>query len=900
MRKTRLLRILLQIAALLVLVAGLASPSRSQTTIIAGNLGAGGTFQSSTGTSWATGPGALCGPVGNQHPCDPANAVGFTIPANGPYIRMTQFKVAINWFAGPNSVNVGLYGFAGPNTTASINSATLLQSFTVSSPAATPGQPGQLVTQLLTTPIMLIPGHSYFLEMTEPHAGTVFGWQWNNQGQSGYYAAFLPTVNSTPSWFAETCEGCATPAFEVDGVSQGPLAYVTNQSDGTVSVIDTSSGNVVATIPLPCIECTAAPAGLAVTPNGKFVYVAIQNQGTVAVIDTSTNTVSVTIQLCSDCTSSPAGVAITPDGTRAYVTDTTRFAIEVIDTNPSDGTAYNTVTATIMSDVGNPNGPIAISPDGLAAYYTFGTGSLGRIDTTTNSHTTTLTVGSNPSGVAVTPDSAFIYVANKGDNTVSVIQSNFPTFTPGPTITVGSGPYSVAITPDGKFAYVVNQTGGTGSVISTATNTVTATVSGVGTTPNQIAIAPDGRTAYVAVGGGNSVSPISTATNAVSTPVPVGAGPFGVAIGPAPTCTVNDETVTGCETATLDGSAQTVTLSFDNGAHSIAFTVPAGWCSKPPCTATAFYTDTPDSVWQTESANYPGTHIAPIAALGGDGAVYTVTCTDSTGAVCSSPLDYTTTMRWQSTQTNFCESGPALGKEETTTWENILGTCSDLDVTISGNSAPKLSRWAAFFGVTGTSSASVTITTPANGATYVLGETVLANYSCSGTSAECAGTVTNGFPIDTSSLGMKTFTAEASALSGPSANATSTYNVTSSYHFIGFSSPVKNPPDLNIVNAGRAIPIQFQVLDANNNPVLNLTAPPVTIGSFSASCASLDTTVSTSIPATTATGGSGFQNLGGGFYQFNWATLKTWAGTCRQLQVNIGDGVNHVADFQFK
>jgi YVTN family beta-propeller protein len=98
----------------------------------------------------------------------------------------------------------------------------------------------------------------------------------------------------------------------------------------------------------------------------------------------------------------------------------------------------------------------------------------------------------------------------------------------------------VAFTPNSAFAYVVNQFASTVSVINTATTppTVAATVSGVGTTPNQIAIAPNGTTAYAAVGGNNDVAVINTATNALQTPIGVGSGPFGVAIGPATTNTV--------------------------------------------------------------------------------------------------------------------------------------------------------------------------------------------------------------------------------------------------------------------------------------------------------------------------------------------------------------------------
>ena len=52
---------------------------------------------------------------------------------------------------------------------------------------------------------------------------------------------------------------------------------------------------------------------------------------------------------------------------------------------------------------------------------------------------------------------------------------------------------------------------------------------------------------------------------------------------------------------------------------------------------------------------------------------------------------------------------------------------------------------------------------PASGGTYALGSTINANYTCTddqfGTGvATCVGTVPNGAPINTSSLGTKTFT----------------------------------------------------------------------------------------------------------------------------------------------
>ena len=39
-----------------------------------------------------------------------------------------------------------------------------------------------------------------------------------------------------------------------------------------------------------------------------------------------------------------------------------------------------------------------------------------------------------------------------------------------------------------------------------------------------------------------------------------------------------------------------------------------------------------------------------------------------------------------------------------------------------------------------------------------------------------------------------------------------------------------------------------------------------------------------------ASGDSGLQNLGNGFYQFNWKTPKTYANSCKTLKLNLGEG----------
>jgi YVTN family beta-propeller protein len=67
-----------------------------------------------------------------------------------------------------------------------------------------------------------------------------------------------------------------------------------------------------------------------------------------------------------------------------------------------------------------------------------GSGNVSVIDTATNRVSATITVGSDPGGVAVTPDGGKVYVANIDSDNVSAIAAS--TNKVIATITVGSAP----------------------------------------------------------------------------------------------------------------------------------------------------------------------------------------------------------------------------------------------------------------------------------------------------------------------------------------------------------------------------------------------------------------------------------------------------------------------------
>jgi YVTN family beta-propeller protein len=186
------------------------------------------------------------------------------------------------------------------------------------------------------------------------------------------------------------------------------FGYVANAFDNTVSVIDTASNRVVATIPVGTF-----PDGVATTPDGSRAYVTNEFDATVSVIDTASNKVVATIPVGGN----PSGVATTPDGTHAYVTSSNFGTVSVIDR------ASNTVVDTI---------PVGVFPTGVA----------------------TTPVGIHPPERDDRRHQPLAYVTNQVDNTVSVIDTAGNTVVA--TIPVGDNPNGVAITPDGTRAYVTN------------------------------------------------------------------------------------------------------------------------------------------------------------------------------------------------------------------------------------------------------------------------------------------------------------------------------------------------------------------------------------------------------------------------------------------------------------
>jgi hypothetical protein len=106
---------------------------------------------------------------------------------------------------------------------------------------------------------------------------------------------------------------------------------------------------------------------------------------------------------------------------------------------------------------------------------------------------------------------------------------------------------------------------------------------------------------------------------------------------------------------------------------------------------------------------------------------------------------------------------------------------------------------------------------------------------------------------------------------------------------------VDNLPVFNSVKAGSSIPVKFSL---NGFQGLNIFAAgyPQSQQVACASGASID-----GIEETVTAGSSSLSyDSTLDQYIYVWKTNKGWAGTCRQLIVQLNDGTTHYANFQFK
>jgi len=264
----------------------------------------------------------------------------------------------------------------------------------------------------------------------------------------------------------------------------GPLAFVTNERDGTITVIDTSTDRVTSTL-----EVGGRLRGIRLSPNRDRIWVAIsypsnQSQGEDKIAELDVNGKLIAKY---DGGTDPENFVIDDHATRLYIA------------NEDAGTASIT-------------------------------------DVKTNRVIATMPVGMEPEGAAMSPDGRWVYITSEASSTVSVIDTQ--TGQVAKTFMVGARPREAAFTADSARAYVTAENGNAISVVNTKDHSVIKTIElprGDGSAqlkPKGVVVSADGKRVYVATGRGNSVAVIDGEQLTLVTLIPVGSRPWGIALTP--------------------------------------------------------------------------------------------------------------------------------------------------------------------------------------------------------------------------------------------------------------------------------------------------------------------------------------------------------------------------------
>lgn len=199
------------------------------------------------------------------------------------------------------------------------------------------------------------------------------------------------------------------------------------------------------------------------------------------------------------------------------------------------GTAHAVTVPTVVTSVPVDSNPfsVAVTPDGSRAYVANLSGSdVSVVDTATNTQIATIPTGPFTTGVAVSPDGTHVYATYaSGGGQLAVISTATDTVTA--TVSIGAvAATGVAVSPDGTRVYVmateepfVPSINGV-AVVSTATNTVTGfyeddNLGDNNSSDGSIAVSPDGSKVYATDAGGSSVDVFSTATGTKIATIPI-------------------------------------------------------------------------------------------------------------------------------------------------------------------------------------------------------------------------------------------------------------------------------------------------------------------------------------------------------------------------------------------
>ncbi len=292
-------------------------------------------------------------------------------------------------------------------------------------------------------------------------------------------------------------------AFIAGSAFAANVAFVPNQGNGTVSVINTSTQTQTALIPGMGTTYSAA-----VAPNGTVAYVADFAGSRIFPINTTTNVVGTPIPVGAN----PVNVTFSSDSSTAYSSNYGANSISVIDV--ASGTVTTTVAAVCPAGAANPLQSVFYGAK-LLIVCNGATSKVISMDTSAGNALATLaTVGNTAYNIAISTVSGFGYVSNYGGGNVSKFDLNTGVVTNFATTGVAS-PLGIAVTPDGSKIFVGDYAG-TNLIVMSPTGAILATLN-LGGNIAGVGISSNGTAVYAVLrGNAAGIKVIDPSTNTVT------------------------------------------------------------------------------------------------------------------------------------------------------------------------------------------------------------------------------------------------------------------------------------------------------------------------------------------------------------------------------------------------
>lgn len=297
------------------------------------------------------------------------------------------------------------------------------------------------------------------------------------------------------------------------------LIYVPNGASNTVSVVDPKSAKVIATYPAGKVPQHVVPSY-----DLKTLWVNSSSSNTLTKIDPATGTVIETIPV-----DDPYNLYFTPDGKDAVIMAERLRRIDFRDPQTMELRAS---LDTPCSGVNHAD----FARDGrtFVASCEF-SGELLLVDTVARTlvRKITLPKGSKPQDVKLSPDGTTYFVADL--NRDGLVLLDAATFEVTGFLPTGAGAHAVYTSRDSRDLYVTNREEGSVSVVDVATRTVRATYRlPKGASPDMGNLSGDGRTLWLSSRYGSDIYGLDMVTGQTTATIPVGSGPHGLTVYPQP------------------------------------------------------------------------------------------------------------------------------------------------------------------------------------------------------------------------------------------------------------------------------------------------------------------------------------------------------------------------------